>query len=194
MKRIRTHRRRAGARRARRGSREGRLVGDRHRPRSERHDHDPRCRRRSTGLRSARSPRTAATSPRCSGRRPTRRRERPRRATSGPGHGPLHGARPGRGQLRHAGRVPVRQARRGHVHEAEPAVLGRAEDVRRLARRGRARQGRARQVRAASSPPSGGGIDWTSWISGATSITIALGLAALVFLRRRPRRRHPLPQ
>ena len=45
-----------------------------------------------------------------------------------------------------------------------------------------------------SSPPSVGGIDWTSWISGATSITIALGLAALAFFRRRPRRLHPLPQ
>jgi len=45
-----------------------------------------------------------------------------------------------------------------------------------------------------ASAPSGGGIDWTPWLSGATSIAVALGLAALVFLRRRPRGLRPLPQ
>ena len=42
--------------------------------------------------------------------------------------------------------------------------------------------------------PSGGGIDWTPWISGATSIALALGLLALALLRRRPRGLRPLPQ
>jgi hypothetical protein len=45
-----------------------------------------------------------------------------------------------------------------------------------------------------ASAPSGGGIDWTSWISGATSIAIAVGLLALALLRRRPRRMRALPQ
>jgi hypothetical protein len=38
-----------------------------------------------------------------------------------------------------------------------------------------------------TSAPSGGGIDWTSWISAATSITIALGLATVALFRRRSR-------